>query len=66
MRTTGAKVVQVRSGKSVGRIDLAEYGRRRSGCCTLVLHAGDGRVTAWAQGSGGRTCHLRGFGTDLR
>jgi hypothetical protein len=39
MRITGARVVQDRSGKSVGRIDLAGYGRGRSGCCALVLHA---------------------------
>jgi hypothetical protein len=53
MRTIGTRVVQGRSGKSVSRINLVRYGRRQSGCCTLVLHADDGRVTAWAHGSGG-------------
>jgi len=40
MRTTGGQVVRGRSGKSNGRIGLDGYGRRRSGCCTLVLHLG--------------------------
>lgn len=55
MRTTGGRVVPGRSGKSVDRIDLARYSRRRSGCCTVVLHAGDVCGTAKTQthGSGG-------------
>ena len=53
MRTTGGRAVRGRYGKSVGRIHLARYGRRRSGCCTLVLHAGYVRSTAWAHDSGG-------------
>jgi len=40
MRTTGGGVVQVRSGISGVRIDVDGYGRRRRGCCTLVLHTG--------------------------
>jgi len=39
MRTTGARIVQHRSGKSVGRIDLAGSGRGRSGYRTFMLHA---------------------------
>jgi hypothetical protein len=39
MRTTGGRVDQVRSGISDVRIGLDGYGRRRRGCCTLVLHA---------------------------
>jgi hypothetical protein len=65
MRTTGAKVVQVRSGKSVGRIDLAEYvvaGPVALWYCPGSRWARNGL----AQGSGGRTCHLRGIGDDLR
>jgi hypothetical protein len=38
MRTTGGRVVQVRSGMSDVRISLDGYGHRRRGCCTLVLH----------------------------
>ena len=38
MRTTGGRVGQVRLGMWAARISLDVGGRRRRGCCTLVLH----------------------------
>jgi len=40
MRTTGGRVARSRSGKSRGRAGPNRYGRRRPGCCTLVLPPG--------------------------
>jgi hypothetical protein len=40
VRTIGGEAVGGRSGKSDGHTGLDGYGRRRSGCCTLVLHPG--------------------------
>src|SRR5881394_301865 len=64
MRTTGGRVVRGRPSKSADRTDLTRYGRRRSSCCTLVLHAGDVHSTAWNHGSyeaiGAQCRQLRG------